>query len=112
MAAWKKDVIACRLTWYVLGVLNQSKQAPEDSGDIPVSDFEFWLPDEDLRRTAAKSLAIQLNNVFQTYYGAKYEEGSMRSVAIPAMHECLMDEEMTMADLAEVVNENYRFLGE
>ena len=111
---WNNNNLACVKTWIHLMVLHQYKKVFKDAGSLKMSELQFWnaSSSSDLREIQAKTLCHQLDNMFLSFDKAKYEEGSSLETALTQMKAVFIDENKTVADLAEVVDKNYFFLGE
>jgi hypothetical protein len=114
MADWNKNNRACKTTWFTLYVLNQLEEAFPAAGAIKMNELTFFTQtgDAQLRKVMARSLAIAMDNNFRLIRGAKFEEGVKPESALQDMVDILVDEKKTVADLAEVNDKNYLFLGE
>lgn len=66
----------------------------------------------DLRAQNARAHAELLDEAFTSLFRAKYEDGSSSEQAIDAMLTVLEDNTKTVSDLADLVDEHYRFIGE
>jgi len=66
----------------------------------------------ELKAVKARSHAEKLDGVFTALYRACYEQGADRTTAIEEMEAVLNDGSKIMADLADIVDANYKFLGE
>ena len=114
MAEWSPNNRACKTTWFTLFVLNQHQEAFPDAGKLQMKDLTFYsrTADADLRKTMARDLAIAMDNNFRLIRGANFEQSVQPEAALGDMVNTLLDEDKTMADLAGVNDNNYRFLGE
>lgn len=114
MADWSVNSRACTSVWVALRLLEQSKKVFKLSGPIPVRKFLFWNPaaSAEIRRLQATTLAKQMDNIFRQVDGATLEQGVTVAQAVSGMVGVLTDGEATMADLAAVCDDNYRFWGE
>jgi hypothetical protein len=66
----------------------------------------------EMRSQNAETHAEMLDEAFTSLFRAGYEASSDRSAAITAMTGILNDAANTVAELADVVDEHYRFIGE
>ena len=57
----------------------------------------------------AEGIADFLDIVFKNTYGGAYETGINKATAVANMVEILIDAEMTMADLAATIDDDYNF---
>ena len=114
MADWSQNNLACKNTWITLRVLEQSKKAFDDSGGVRMDELEYWNPADSpaMRAAKARSLAIQVDNIFRDLSGAEYEKDVTRAKAVRDMVDALADKDRTMSDLASVNDSNYAFYGE
>ena len=114
MADWSKNNLSCRTTWLALRILEQSKKVFSKSATVRMDQLLFWnAADSAAMRTAkARTIAIQLDNIFTLSAEARYEANSNKQTAIAAMVEILTDAGQTIADLASANDENYLFFGE
>lgn len=114
MAEWSKNNLACRSTWLALRILEQSKKTFSKSGDIAMKKLAFWSAADTsaIRTVKARTIAIQLNNIFTLTADAEFESGHDKISAIDDMTTVLTDATKTIADLAGVADENYLFFGE
>lgn len=111
---WTNNNIACVRSWAFLRVLKQFKEVFGPAGKLTMSRFAYWNPaaTPELRRTDALALATQLDNMFTTGLGAKYEPGFNRTLATNSMADVLVSADKTLCEFAVAVDEAYRFTGE
>jgi hypothetical protein len=64
---------------------------------------------DEMRRFQATTLAKQLDNFFRQIDGAQFEDGTSPEDAVTGVRDALCTAELTMADLAGVVDASYRF---
>lgn len=114
MADWSVNNRACTSTWMALRLLAQHKKVFGKTGELTMPHLAFWnsATSDEMRDVQARTLAIQLNNIFRAIDGATLEAGVKEADAISEMEALLVDEDKTVADLAEVNDSNYRFFGE
>ena len=114
MSNWSRNNRAHTQTWFALRVLEQKKKTFKTSGTVKIKALAFWNPtaSPQARATAAKTLAIQLDNMFRLMFKAKSEAGVTKAKAIDALVNGLTDGEKTMSDLAVISDSKYAFLGE
>ncbi len=114
MADWNKNNAACRSTWGTLRVMEQTRKTFPHAGAVPMRELAWWNPAATaaMRREQATALARQLDNAFVFVSGAAYEDGMTSAKAVKDMVAVLTVEDRTIADLAEVNDANYQFLGE
>ena len=65
-----------------------------------------------MRTQKAETHAVLLDDMFTSIYRAAYEAKVDQAAAVAAMQQVLEDKAKTMADLADVVDECFRFRGE
>ena len=108
---WSKNSLACKRIWIALRVLEQSSKVFKTSGTVLMKDLKYWTPGASpiIRKAQARSLAIQVDNVFRLLAGAKFDPGVTKKKAVTAMVAVLTKESKTMADLAEAVDALYEF---
>jgi len=114
MTEWKKERVNCMVTWLTLVDLDQTKKGFTNTGPTKMSSLTFYNPSDSavVRKGKARTIAVQCDNLFTRYWGAKYEDGVTRAKAINAAVRVLTDKDKTVADLAEVNNANYLYFGE
>lgn len=114
MASWPDKSIACTNSWMTLMALQQYEETYDDAEELVMPDFLFWNPNDspEIRRTKARSLASQVDGVFRHVLNAGYETGMSSAKAVNAMTRTLVDEAKTLPELADVVDDHYRFLSE
>jgi hypothetical protein len=114
MFDWNQNNRACKTTWSTLFILDQSDQAFADSGTIKMCELTFWAlsVSDEMRRIQARTLSIQMHNIFRLIRKATLEPGVSVEQAVGDMFALLLNENKTMCDLAEANDRNYRFLGE
>lgn len=66
----------------------------------------------DMRREKAETHAALLDDMFTSLYRAVYEAEMNQTAAVAAMQTVLANKDKTVADLADVVDECFRFRGE
>jgi hypothetical protein len=66
----------------------------------------------EMRAEKARTHAEKLDGAFVSLFRAGYEDGQDRGSATDSMTEILGDSNNTMSDLADVVDDKYKFLGE
>ncbi|OGU33126.1 MAG: hypothetical protein A2057_02430 [Ignavibacteria bacterium GWA2_35_9] len=114
MPEWNNNNLACLKTWIHLKVLNQYDKVFKDAGSLKMNQLTFWnqSASSELRSIAAKTICIQLDNMFRLHDKATYESGSNLELATENMHNIMTNEDNTIADLAFIVDDNYKFRGE
>ena len=114
MSEWNKNNRACKTTWSTLYVLNQHDEPFLTAGALTMKQLTFFTQagDGELRKVAAKNLALSMDKIFRNIRHAKYEKGVKPETAVQDMVDILLNEKKTVADLAAVNDKNYLFLGE
>ena len=114
MTDWSINNRACTSTWMALRLLAQSKRVFSKTGALTMPQLAFWnsATSDEMRDIQARTLAIQMNNIFRRIDGAELEPGMSEAKAVSEIEEALVNEENTVADLAAVNDRNYRFFGE
>jgi hypothetical protein len=111
MADWSPDNPACLSTWMALRVMEQSTRVFPRSGGITMRELAYWnsVASEAMRNFQAHTLAIEMDNIFRQIDGATLEPGATAETAVDFMAAILTDDERTVAELAEVNDQLYRF---
>ena len=111
---WTINNRACVALWSALLMLDQNKKAFATSEKVKIGTFPIWAKGESakLREKRARGFAVMLDNIFMNFEIVKYEPSSARPTAIRAMTDVLVDDEQTIAQLADVVDDNYHFAQE
>ena len=114
MFDWNHNNRSCKTTWSTLFILDQSDQSFANSGTIKMIELTFWAQSvsDEMRRIQARSLSIQMHNIFILIRKARLESGVSVEKAVGDMFALFLTETKTMCDLAEINDGNYRFLGE
>ena len=114
MADWTINNRACTSTWMALRLLAQHKRVFSKTGSMTMNQLAFrnTAVSDELHTIQAKTLALQLNNVFRKIDGATLEPGVTEGQAVADMQAILSDDTKTVAELAEVGDRSYRFFGE
>ena len=108
---WSPNNRACTATWMALRMLDQSVRPFPSSGAVRMEQLTFFnaAASEEMRRFQAGTIAKQLDNFFRQIDGAKFEQGISGVDALADMTNALLTAEQTMAGLAGVVDDDYRF---
>ena len=113
MSDWNSNNRACTTTWTTLRVLGQisKRRTFNTTGPLKMTELTFWAStgSGQARTTAAKTLSIQMHNVFTMLRGASLESGITQAKAIETMVGVLKDKDKTVADLAEMNDASYLF---
>ncbi|MCH9661739.1 MAG: hypothetical protein K0U54_12615 [Bacteroidetes bacterium] len=111
---WTNNNNACVAVWGALLVLAQNTKPFFDSDGVTIGSFPYWsdLESKSSRKLRAKMFATSLDNIFRNFNGAEYEDRISRSKAINKMTTILIQDSDTLADLADMVDEQYFFVGE
>ncbi|AHF17024.1 hypothetical protein NIASO_00450 [Niabella soli DSM 19437] len=86
----------------------------DDSGDLAMNTLTYFntLGSPDLRKQQAMIIADQLDHIFRIGRGAKYEANVDRTKAMNSMVKILIDEKKLLKDLAQTIDDSYKFWGE
>jgi hypothetical protein len=108
---WSFNNRACTATWMALRMLDQSVLPFAPSGAVLMRQLTYFnaAASDGMRRFQAGTIAKQLDNFFRQIDGARFEDGVTPIVALSDLTEALLAAEQTMADLAGVVDKDYRF---
>lgn len=108
---WSNNNSAHVTTWGSLYILEESKKTFVSSEAVPMKAMRFFVPGSsaDARRIRAKSLALQLHNLFTIAFGAELESGVTQKQAVNGMVAVMVVAEKAMLDLADVADESYTF---
>ena len=113
MSGWSNNNKAHVFTWIDLVALREldRKVDFEAAGAETMSDLEFFRPADSsqMRRSRAKSLASQMDNLFTLLNKGTYEQGFNSTKAVNAMTDVLATKSKTVEDLGEVVDDCYAF---
>lgn len=114
MSKWNNNNLACLKTWIHLKVLDQLNVVFKDAGTLKMNRLMFWnqFASSKLRSISAKTICIQLDNMFRLHDKAIYEENSNRETAIESMYSIMTNKNNTIATLAFNIDNNYKFRGE
>src|SRR4051794_33796650 len=104
MADWSVNNRACTSTWMALRLLAQHKLVFSKTGSLGMKQLAFRnsIVSDEMLDVQARTLAIQLNNVFRDIDGATLEPGVKQATAISDMAAVLVDDDKSVADLAFV----------
>jgi hypothetical protein len=113
MADWSPDNPACLSTWMALRVMEQSRRVFPESGAIPMRQLAYWstVASDAMRNLQAHTLAKEMDNIFRLIDGSTLEEGATVETALDFITAILTDGDRTVADLAEMNDQLYRFRG-
>jgi hypothetical protein len=94
-----------------LRMLDQSVLPFAPSGAVLMRQLTYFnaAASDGMRRFQAGTIAKQLDNFFRQIDGARFEDGVTPIVALSDLTEALLAAEQAMADLAGVVDKDYRF---
>jgi hypothetical protein len=113
MSGWSNNNKAHVFTWIDLIALREldRKVDFEAAGGEAMSDLEFFRPADSppMRRSRAKSLASQMDNLFTLLNKGVYETGFNSNKAINAITDVLVTKSKTIEELGEVVDDCYAF---
>lgn len=111
MSEWKPNNLACLNVWSTLYIMKQLKKTFKTAGDIQMKGLLFYNPvlTQSELEFEARGIADFLDVVFRNTCAAKYEVGVNRAKAIGNMVSVLIVPNKKVAQLAEVVDEDYEF---
>ena len=111
MAEWTSNNLACINVWSTLFIMKQFKKTFKMAGDIQMKALLFYNPvlTQSELEFEARGIADFLDVVFRNTCAAKYEAGVNRAKAMGDMVAVLIAPNKTVAQLAEVVDEDYEF---
>ena len=111
LTLWSANSRACKTTWSTLRILNQLEETFAEAGTLKMKGLTFWNQSgsADNRESMARTLSIQVDNVFTLIRGARYEDGASKPKAIEGMLAILLDESKTVVDLALAADALYKF---
>ena len=111
MPDWTSNNLACLNVWSTLYIMKQLKKTFKMSGDIQMKGLLFFNPvlTPSEREFEARGIADFLDVVFRKTCDAKYEAGINRVKAMGDMVAVLVSPNKTVADLAEIVDQDYEF---
>ncbi|HWA10053.1 MAG TPA: hypothetical protein VG838_11430 [Opitutaceae bacterium] len=111
---WSNNNLACAYTWADLNFIKELDTTFDQSEKVTMNQFRFWnnAASPDVRRLDAQNVAAQLAKMFSGVNFAKYESGKSYTTAVDEMTDLLVVATKTVADLAQVVDDNYNFFGE
>jgi hypothetical protein len=111
MSEWTSNNLACLNVWSTLYIMKQLKKTFKMSGEIPMKDLLFYNPvlTKSELEFEARGIADFLDVVFRKTCDAKYETGVSRVKAMGDMVALLILPGKTVAQLAEIIDEDYEF---
>lgn len=111
---WSNNNLAHVHTWMAMRVLGQSSKTFNASEKVKVREFEFWNAADSapMRAQKARALAVQMDNIFRLYQGAKYESDFTKVKAINTLAAVLRNGDKIMVELGDQADECYSFAGE
>jgi hypothetical protein len=114
--AWSANVRACKTLWTTLIALDQLSEATvfKKAGTKLMKDLTFFAGPASPAavNVRARGLAFDLDRVFQTLRGARFESGVTQMKAIDALVAILKNGSKTVAELADEADAHYHFVGE
>jgi hypothetical protein len=111
MAIWTPNNLACVNLWSTMYIMKQHKKTFKKAGVLAMKELLFYNPTltkEELE-FEAEGIADFLDIVFKNTYGGSYETGINKAKAVEDMVDILIDADMTMADLAATIDDDYNF---
>ena len=116
MSSWSVNNRSATTTWLTLKLLAQipKNEVFKDSGKRKMDELLFWnkSSSEKIRKIQAESLSIMIDNIFRDIRGAVYEDGIDGAEAVEEIRTSLLDKNITIEELAEIIDQNYLFWGE
>ncbi len=114
MSDWNINNQAHFETWIVLKIVRGIDDGTDfsEAAKIKMKDLEFWpkSASKDINKVIAGSHASLMHNYFiGPLTEAVLEKGVTRAKAIAAISEALLKDADTVNDLADVVDDSYRF---
>ncbi len=113
---WSADVRACKTLWTTLIALDQLSETTvfKKAGAKLMKDLTFFAATGSaaVLNARARGLAFDLDRVFQTLRGARFESGATQVKAVDALTGVLKDGEKSVEALADVADANYHFFEE
>ena len=111
MSNWTMNNRASTTLWTTLSRMNQLDTNFEESGALKISDLTFFntLSSSAAQAQDAAMIADELDNIFRVGRGAEFEDGVDRLIAMDAMVTVLSDPEKLVMELAQTVDDMYRF---
>jgi hypothetical protein len=111
MSNWNNNNRACSTTWIALKFMEQNDNLFDESEAVKMSELTFWnsASTDDLRNVQANTLAVQMDNIFIMITGAEYEKSRKKQKAVKDIVDTLLIADKTIADLAAVNDDNYKF---
>ena len=111
MPLWTSNNLACLNVWSTTYVMKQHKKTFKNAELLKMKELLFYNPllTKDELTFEAEGIADFFDKVFKNTCAATYEENVTKSLAMEAMVNVLIDGNKTMADLAAIVDDNYKF---
>lgn len=111
---WSKNNLAATATWMALFIHDQTEEPFSDSSNVTIGSFPLWnaLDSDDLREVRSRTFAVKLDKFFTKVERAKYEDGKTQTASVEGLTEILKENESTLLNLADKVDDFYFFPGE
>ena len=111
---WTKNNRACVATWVTLLILDQITKTFKATEKVKIGKLSMWNSTDTkaMRSKRARSLSTMIDNIFKDKERTKYESGKSSSSAQAAVTAVLIDDDMTVAELADVIDDQYQFPSE
>jgi len=113
MSGWSNNNKAHVFAWIDLLALRELDKKVDfvDAGPKTMGDLQFFRPAESpqMRRSRAKSLASQMDNMFTLLHKGGYEQGFNSNKAITAITDVLVTKSKTVEEFGGVVDDCYMF---
>ena len=111
MAIWTSNNLACVNIWSILYVMKQHDEVFDSAGSIKMQELLFFNPvlSESELKFEAEGIADFLDKAFVNTCGSEYEKNIDRNKAVQDMVAVLIQKNMSMADLAKKVDDDYNF---
>lgn len=111
---WQKNNRAATTLYSTFLKLDQLNLVFSKSGSLKMSELQYFNPAASPEQldTEIKMLADITDKIFIVGRSAQYEEGIDKTQAMAAMVTVLRDEDKTMEELGDVVDELYLFWNE
>ena len=113
MATWTSDNLPATTTWFNLRTFGEIPNTLpfKDAENVTMGSLTFFNPtaSDAALRTAAGSLAAQLDAEDRNFWGARFKQGVSRASAISALTDVLVQKTNTLSTLADKTDELYNF---
>lgn len=111
MAQWSSNNLACINVWSILYVMKQHDEVFKKAGKIKMKNLLFYNPalSADELKFEATGIADFLDRAFVNTCASEYEKNIDRDLAVKNMVKVLIKKDLTLADLAQQVDDDYNF---